>query len=114
MYDHNNHRPLKKVRIRIDDASDNITKAVITGCEHLVLKKFCPFIVLALRAYQLDIYTKMLTRDQDFPSHVREKHMNTFEEFCSKNKKEFGKGAEVFVKPVFDIYITNEEIFQSV
>jgi len=47
LYEKNDRKPLQKVYIEIDGASDNTAKAVLAACEHLVLKKFCPLIVLA-------------------------------------------------------------------
>lgn len=47
LFSKNNRQPLKKVYIEIDGASDNVAKAVIAACEHLVIKKFCLYIVLA-------------------------------------------------------------------
>ena len=47
LFEANGRRPLQKVYIEIDGASDNTAKAVLAACEHLVLKKFCPLILLA-------------------------------------------------------------------
>jgi len=103
LYDQNNHRPLKKVYIEIDGASDNVAKAVIAACEHLVLKKYCPFIVLA-RLPVGHTHEDIDSRFGKIHTYIREKHVSTFEEFCSRIKEAFGKSAEVFVKPVFAIY----------
>ena len=47
LYLRNGCKPLKKVFIEIDGASDNVAKAVLAACEDLVFKKFCLYIVLA-------------------------------------------------------------------
>ena len=47
LYIINKEKPLKKVFIEIDGASDNVAKAVLAAIEHLVFKRFCPYIVLA-------------------------------------------------------------------
>ena len=46
LYLGNFSKPLSKVYIEIDGAGDNTAKAVHAFCEHLILKKYCPLIIL--------------------------------------------------------------------
>ena len=102
LYQKNNSKPLKKVYIEIDGASDNVAKAVIAACEHLVFKKFCPFIVLA-RLPVGHTHEDIDSRFGKIHTFIRDRHVYTFDGFCLKIQEAFGNSKQVSVKPVFAI-----------
>jgi hypothetical protein len=102
LYVKNGRRPLKKVYIEIDGASDNVAKAVLAAIEHLVFKRFCPYIVLA----RLPVGHTHEDIDSRFGTlwvYIRDRHVYTFDGFCNIIKEAFGNCAEVFVQPTFAI-----------
>jgi len=103
LFSKNNRQPLKKVYIEIDGASDNVAKAVIAACEHLVFKKFCPYIVLA-RLPVGHTHEDIDSRFGKFWTFVREKHVYTFDGFGNIIKEAFGDNNLISVVPVFAIY----------
>ena len=102
LYLRNGSKPLKKVFIEIDGASDNVAKAVLAACEHLVFKKFCPYIVLA-RLPVGHTHEDIDSRFGKLWVFMRNKHVYTFDEFSDVIKEAFGNGSNIFVQPTFAI-----------
>jgi hypothetical protein len=102
LYIRNGRKPLKKVYIEIDGASDNVAKAVLAACEHLVFKKFCPYIILA-RLPVGHTHEDIDSRFGKLWVYMRDKHIYTFDEFSDVIKNAFGDSGNVFVQPIFAI-----------
>ncbi len=102
LYVKNGRRHLKKVYIEIDGASDNVAKAVLAAIEHLVFKRFCPYIVLA-RLPVGHTHEDIDSRLGTLWVYIRDRHVYTFDGFCNIINKAFGNCAEVFVQPTFAI-----------
>jgi len=99
LYYKNNRKPLKKVYIEIDGASDNVAKAVIAACEHLVFQKFSPYIVMA-RLPVGHTHEDIDSRFGKIWTFVRDRHVYTFDGFCSIIKEAFGNSQQISVQPV--------------
>jgi hypothetical protein len=102
LYNQNGRKPLKKVFIEIDGASDNVAKAVLAACEHLVFKKFCPYIVLA-RLPVGHTHEDIDSRFGKLWVFIRDRHVYTFDGFSNIIKEAFGNSGQVFVQPTFAI-----------
>lgn len=102
LYIKNNRKPLKKIYIEIDGASDNTAKAVIAACEHLVFKKFCPYVVLA-RLPVGHTHEDIDSRFGRIWTRLRTKHVCTFEEFCANIIASFASSDRISVQPVYAI-----------
>ena len=102
LYAKNGHKPLKKVYIEIDGASDNVAKAVLAACEHLVFKKFCPYIVLA-RLPVGHTHEDIDSRFGKLWIFIRDRHIYTFDGFCTIIKEAFGNSDQIFVQPTLAI-----------
>ena len=102
LYIKNGRKPLRKLFIEIDGASDNVAKAVVAAIEHLVFKKFCPFIVLA-RLPVGHTHEDIDSRFGKLWTYIRDRHVYTFDGFCSIIKEAFGNSNNVFVQPTFAI-----------
>lgn len=103
LYVKNGRRPLKKVFIEIDGASDNVAKAVLAACEHLVFIKFCPYILLA-RLPVGHTHEDIDSRFGKLWVFIRNKHVYTYDGFCKVIKQAFGEDDErVEVQPTFAI-----------
>ena len=102
LFNKNGCKPLKKLYIEIDGASDNVAKAVLAACEHLVFKKFCPFIVLA-RLPVGHTHEDIDSRFGKIHTYIRNRHIYTFENFCGEIKAAFGNSDQISVEPVYAI-----------
>ena len=105
LYIKNNRKPLKKIYIEIDGASDNVAKAVVAAIEHLVLKNFCPLIILA-RLPVGHTHEDIDSRFGKIWTHMRSKHVKTFDEFYSTIKGAFAFKDNTTVQPVLQFLIT--------
>ena len=103
LYIKNNRKPLKKIYIEIDGASDNVAKAVVAAIEHLVLRNFCPLIILA-RLPVGHTHEDIDSRFGKIWTHMRSKHVKTFDEFYSTIKGAFAFKDNTTVQPVFAIF----------
>ena len=102
LYLKNKQKRLKKVYIEIDGASDNVAKAVVAAIEHLVFKEFCPNIILA-RLPVGHTHEDIDSRFGKIWTFVRNRHVYTFDGFCSIIREAFANDDHVSVQPVFAI-----------
>ena len=102
LYLRNGCKPLKKVFIEIGGASDNVAKAVPAACEHLVFKKFCPYIVLA-RLPVGHTHEDIDSRFGKLWVFMRYRHVYTFDGFSNIIKEAFGNGSNTFIQLIFAI-----------
>lgn len=103
LYQANKYNRLKKVYIEIDGASDNVAKAVLAACEHVVYKKFCDQLVLA-RLPVGHTHEDIDSRFGKIWTYIRTKHIYTFDAFIGAIHKAFGCSSLISVQPVFAIY----------
>jgi hypothetical protein len=99
----NNFKPLKKIYIEADGASDNVAKAVLAACEHLTFKRFCPLIIIA-RLPVGHTHEDIDSRFGKIWTYIRTRHVYTFDEFCKAIKSAFGYSPLISVQPVFAVY----------
>ena len=102
LYLKNKQKRLKKIYIEIDGASDNVAKAVVAAIEHLVFKEFCPNIILA-RLPVGHTHEDIDSRFGKIWTFVRNRHVYTFDGFCSIIREAFANDDHVSVQPVFAI-----------
>lgn len=102
LYVKNNRNPLKKIYIEIDGASDNVAKAVVASVEHLVFREFCPLIILA-RLPVGHTHEDIDSRFGKIWTFVRNRHVYTFDGFCTIIKQAFANSDQISVQPIFAI-----------
>ena len=102
LYARNKNKPLKKVFIEIDGASDNTAEAIIAACEHLVFKEFCPYILVA-RLPVGHTHEDIDSRFGKIWTFVRDRHVYSFDGFCTIIKEAFGNSDRITVQPIYAI-----------
>ena len=103
LYAVNGFKPLRKVYIEIDGASDNVAKAVLAAIEHLVLKQFALEIQLA-RLPVGHTHEDIDSRFGKIWTYMRNRHVYTFDAFIEIIKRAFSKSPQYTVVPVFAVY----------
>lgn len=87
----------------MDGASDNTAKAIIAACEHLVFKKFCPYILVARLPVGHNTHEDIDSRFGKIRTFVRDRHVYSFDGFCTIIKEAFGNSDRITVQPIYAI-----------